>query len=266
MFTTAAIALGGNVGEVSQVFLRALWKLDQQCEVQLVSRSRNFQTRPMGDHAGGTFTNSVALLQTSLTAPELLKRLQDVELEFGRERTVQWGPRTLDIDLISYGHSIVAIDPEGEPDSRGTSATCHHSPLESYRGSLLVPHPGAWYRRFVLDPWCDVSPNWRHPVLGETVRELQQRILKDRLLISALGLEEPELEQFQERIQAEELTNRIAIADSPDANADIVFDFRPAEATSRSLRSIMLPGSPVGMSMAISILHAALDEPVPLSE
>jgi len=266
MSTTAAIALGGNVGDVPQVFMRALARLDQLTEVQLVGRSRNFETRAMGDQAGGTYTNAVALLQTTFTPSQLLCQIQQVEEEFGRERTVPWGPRTLDIDLLSFGHDVITLNSSGGPDAVGDVNTCHHRPLESYRGSLLIPHPGSWYRRFVLDPWCDVSPQFRHPVLGETVREMQKKLRESPLKVSVVGGGEQTLEQLQTAIKAAKLNEKTELADdASDTPATLTFDFRPIDKQTPHLpRSISLTDSPVGFRMAVTILNAVLDEPVPI--
>lgn len=188
---TTAIALGGNVGQVHEIFAQALAKLDAVTEIVLVSRSRNFHTQPMGENAGPAYVNAVALLQTSLSPQALLKQLQRVESEFGRKRETHWGSRTLDLDLLSYGSDCIHLTDLGEGDSASAPYPTGHRPLDVREGILTVPHPACWNRRFVLDPWCDVAPNWRHPVLGETVREMQCR-LADRPLVVDLPAITPE--------------------------------------------------------------------------
>jgi 2-amino-4-hydroxy-6-hydroxymethyldihydropteridine diphosphokinase len=117
----------------------------------------------MGDAAGDDFLNSAAELATELAPRELLQRLQEIENQFGRERTLRWGPRTLDLDLILYGD--VVID---EPD-------------------LQVPHPACWYRRFVLDPLAELAPEVVHPVKQLTIGKLRARLLDRPLRVCLAG-------------------------------------------------------------------------------
>jgi len=263
MFTTAAIALGGNVGQVPEVFQRALSRLDHLTGVQLVSRSRNFETHPVGDHAGGTFTNSVALLQTTFTPSQLLSHVQQIEAEFGRERGLVWGPRTLDIDVLSFGCGVVSLNALGGSGPEGSKGVVRHRPLDSYHGSLVIPHPAAWYRRFVLDPWCDVSPQWKHPVLGESVRELRDRLRKEVLDVSVVGGSESLSTQLCRSFDAAGIRSRLQLLDDQAVNPDLTLDFSGTPGP--RLRSIALTETPSGIRMAVTILRAALDEPVAIA-
>jgi 2-amino-4-hydroxy-6-hydroxymethyldihydropteridine diphosphokinase len=162
--TKCLIALGGNIGPVEQNFVLALDKLaDAECRI--VTRSRYYQSVPMGSDAGKTFVNAAALVQTNLSPLELLELLQKIEKECGRVRSVHWGPRTLDLDLLFYGQQI----------------------LQSER--LTVPHLGLWYRRFVLKPLLEIAPSWKHPVAGHTVKQLYQRLVELPLIIEVSGTE-----------------------------------------------------------------------------
>ncbi|HEY4606944.1 MAG TPA: 2-amino-4-hydroxy-6-hydroxymethyldihydropteridine diphosphokinase, partial [Acidimicrobiia bacterium] len=89
---------------------------------------------PLGGPDQDPFLNAVVVVETSLPPEEMLRRLHEIEQGRGRERTVRWGPRTLDLDIISS---------DGEPVDTGT---------------LQIPHPRAPERRFVLAPLCDVWP------------------------------------------------------------------------------------------------------------
>ena len=153
------IALGGNLHNSRRTFNDALVQL-QHLGCSDVETSRLKRTRPMGLEAGGDFLNAAAVLQTDQSPLELLKTLHDIETMFGRTRTQHWGPRILDLDLILYG-DVVSNVPE-----------------------LVVPHPAMWYRRFVLDPAVEVAAEMVHPILGESITQL-----RDRLLHRPLALE-----------------------------------------------------------------------------
>ena len=160
--TVCLIGLGGNVGLVERTIGEALEMMDSAgCRV--ISHSEYYQSVPMGVAAGGTFINTAALLTTHLGPLQFLRLMQDVERRCGRERTHCWGPRTLDLDLLFYGQQVINSEP------------------------LTVPHPGLWYRRFVLDPLLEISPEWNHPVYALTVHQLRVRLDQRPLIIDVNG-------------------------------------------------------------------------------
>lgn len=159
------IALGGNQGRVDETFERALDLINQTEETRVSRPSGHYTTSPVGTFAGGQFLNAVAQLETSLTPFELLAQLQVIETALGRVRTIHWGPRTLDLDVLFYGNSGELV-------------------LDS--PTLTLPHPHLWYRRFVLDPLSEISPLLVHPLIGSTVQNLVQR-LEIRPLVCTLS-------------------------------------------------------------------------------
>lgn len=160
--TGCLIALGGNQGPVGQTFERALGLLEQRgCRV--LDRSRCYRSEPMGAEAGSVFTNAAARISTHREPLQLLELLQETEEACGRQRTVHWGPRTLDLDLLFNGQEV----------------------LESPR--LIVPHPGLWYRRFVLEPLLEIAPDVVHPQNGLTIRQLWERMQQRPLVIDIEG-------------------------------------------------------------------------------
>ena len=130
---TVVLALGSNLGDRLANLQRGL---DAVCGDGLRCRavSAVFETTPVGGPAQDDFLNAVLLADSSLPAEVVLHRCQRAEAASGRVRTVRWGPRTLDVDVIACG-SEVRADPE-----------------------LILPHPRAHERAFVLAPWLDVAP------------------------------------------------------------------------------------------------------------
>ena len=166
------IGLGGNIGNVQDTFRSALNSLDSYPDLRVKQVSSNYLTPPMGDEAGVSYLNAVAELEVAFSPLELLDILQSVELKHGRERSANWGPRTLDLDLLLFGDTILA------------------SPR------LILPHSGCWYRRFVLDPFAEIAPGAIHPVKAVTIQELRDRILERPLTIGLTGGEPAECERL----------------------------------------------------------------------
>jgi 2-amino-4-hydroxy-6-hydroxymethyldihydropteridine diphosphokinase len=129
----------------------------------VVSVSRYHETAPVGDEAGAGFLNAAAELENSLTPLDLLDKLQAVERDLGRTRSTHWGPRTLDLDLVFWESQII------------------NSPR------LVIPHPAAWYRRFVLDPLVEIAPRFVHPVKQVDICTLRERLLVRPLHVSFAG-------------------------------------------------------------------------------
>ncbi len=148
--TDAWIALGSNLGPRREHLRAALGEL--RALGRLAAVSPLYETEPVGLREQPPFLNAVAQLQTALPPRALLEEMLAIEARRGRLRRLKDGPRTLDLDLLSYGAAVIT-----EP-------------------GLEVPHPRLHLRRFVLAPLAAVAPGWRHPVLGNTARELLERL------------------------------------------------------------------------------------------
>jgi 2-amino-4-hydroxy-6-hydroxymethyldihydropteridine diphosphokinase len=149
MATLALIGLGSNLGDRKANLDLAVATLSATPGVALRGVSSYRETPPVGGPADqGAFLNAAAALETTLDPEALLAVLHDVEARAGRERTVRWGKRTLDLDLLLFGDLI----------------------LRSPR--LTVPHPRMALRRFVLAPLTEVAADAVDPVTGRTVRGL----------------------------------------------------------------------------------------------
>ncbi|MBX6371832.1 MAG: 2-amino-4-hydroxy-6-hydroxymethyldihydropteridine diphosphokinase [Acidothermus sp.] len=141
----AVLALGANLGDPAATLQHALDAL--ALAVRVVAVSPVYETDPVGGPPQPAYLNAVAIVETTLSPRRLLTLVQVIEQAAGRIRTVRWGPRTLDIDVICYG-DLVSRDPE-----------------------LTLPHPRAAERGFVLVPWHDVDPDAVLPGHG-TIAEL----------------------------------------------------------------------------------------------
>jgi 2-amino-4-hydroxy-6-hydroxymethyldihydropteridine diphosphokinase len=146
----AAVGLGGNVGDVAATLREALQALDALPGTEVLRGSPLYRTPAWGNTGQPDFINAAALLRTTLDARALLDGLLDIERRFGRDRgadSAQWGPRTLDLDLLLHGESVA--------DEAG----------------LRVPHPHLHERAFVLVPLARIAPRMRVPGHG-AVEEL----------------------------------------------------------------------------------------------
>ena len=129
----AVIALGSNIGDTKANLDLALTMLREATDVKQVSSY--YSTKPVGYTDQPDFLNAVCIIETELPAMALLAMLQGIEKVMGRERTIKWGPRTIDLDIIQYGDLISKAE------------------------ELTLPHPRAHERKFVLDPWHEIEPD-----------------------------------------------------------------------------------------------------------
>jgi 2-amino-4-hydroxy-6-hydroxymethyldihydropteridine diphosphokinase len=165
------IALGGNIlsddTPLRETILAAIGEIAEEI-APLDKTSRLFRTPCFPAGAGPDYVNAAVALKTDLPAAEILARLHLIEARHGRERVQRWGMRTLDLDLIALGDSIL-------PDRATFEVWRALSPdLQRMRApdALVLPHPRVQDRAFVLAPLADVAPDWVHPVLGLTVLQM----------------------------------------------------------------------------------------------
>ncbi|NNE25028.1 MAG: 2-amino-4-hydroxy-6-hydroxymethyldihydropteridine diphosphokinase [Rhizobiales bacterium] len=153
------IGLGSNVegpwGSPEDTVRTALNRLDG-AKTKLVKASRPLSSKPVGPIEQDDYINAAAIIETSLQPEQLMQHLHDLELQSARHRTVRWGPRTLDLDLLDYDGLV------------------HHGQgqAEGCQKSLILPHPEIAKRSFVLAPVAEIAPDWRHPLTRKTAAEL----------------------------------------------------------------------------------------------
>lgn len=144
---TTILHLGSNLGDRKYHLEEARRQLTQCCGSIGVA-SALYETAPWGLETQPHYLNQAILLHTPLTAAALLHEMQAIENRLGRERTIHWGPRTIDIDMLFYNSDIIRSE------------------------QLQVPHPQITARRFVLVPLVEIAPDWVHPENGKTCSAL----------------------------------------------------------------------------------------------
>ena len=150
--TEALLALGGNLGDARETLVRAIAALTEAGDIRLQARSSDYMTPPWGVEDQPPFVNLCIAVDTALTPQALLARAQAIERAFGRDRASEqrWGPRTLDIDILTYD-DLVLNEPE-----------------------LTLPHPRLFERAFVLVPLAEIAPDLL--IAGIRVRDALTRL------------------------------------------------------------------------------------------
>ena len=143
----AWFGLGGNIGNVRATLRRARAGLATMASGPLLC-SGLYLSEPWGLTDQPSFVNQVVGFEPAKTLTEALEFIRAFETEEGRERKVVWGPRSIDIDILLWPNQT------------------------RYDSDLVVPHPRLQDRRFVLEPWVELAPNLRVPVLEQTVQDL----------------------------------------------------------------------------------------------
>lgn len=146
MKKTVYLSLGSNLGDRAANLVAAVERLGELGPV--VARSSVYETEPVEVTGQPWFLNCAVAIETELMPRQFLSRALAIEQDLGRRRTQNKGPRTIDIDVLLFGGSIVDTP------------------------ALTIPHPAMHERRFVLEPLMEIAPEVRHPVFKRTVREM----------------------------------------------------------------------------------------------
>lgn len=153
---TVYLSLGTNMGDKKKNLLAAIEKIGKLENTKVTSQSTILETEPFGYTEQDMFLNACIEIKTLFTPQELLEKLLNIELEMGRVRTIKWGPRIIDIDILFFDDEIIQDK------------------------NLAVPHPWISERMFVLEPLCEIAPNLIHPLERKPVATLK-RILEKEL-------------------------------------------------------------------------------------
>lgn len=160
MKNRAILALGGNLGDKRATLESAIAALDKTEGMRVKKQSSLYETVALTldgpDSEQPSYLNAAVEIHTSLKPKKLLAAIHEIENQFGRVRLARWAPRTLDIDIITYNTDLIETK------------------------NLIIPHPRAFERSFVLVPWLEIEPEAFLPGRGkisELVAELAQSVV-----------------------------------------------------------------------------------------
>jgi 2-amino-4-hydroxy-6-hydroxymethyldihydropteridine diphosphokinase len=148
----AFIALGSNLGDKRKNIEIAIEKIKEK-GIKILKVSSIIETEPYGYKDQDSFLNAVCLVETSLDPFSLLRVLLNIEEEMGRKRIFKWGPRNIDLDIIFYDDLVIESE------------------------ELIIPHPDAHNRTFVMGPISEIEPDFVHPVLKRKVIDIYNDLL-----------------------------------------------------------------------------------------
>lgn len=152
----AYLGLGSNIGNSVETLEQALHLLNASSHIEVTTQSSIYRTNPIGYVEQPDFYNLVAEVKTSLSPKALLSTILQVEQELQRVRTIRWGPRTMDIDILLYGDSII------------------HQP------QLHIPHPRMMERGFVLVPLYEIAGDLSIPGVEGSLKDRIKKLLPEQ--------------------------------------------------------------------------------------
>ena len=146
----AVVALGSNLDDRFDYLQKAVNEINSLTDIEILEISSVYETLPVGGPEQGNYLNAIVTLNTKFEAEELLLKLLLIELNLGRQREIAWGPRTIDLDLIWFEDQTINLE------------------------NLVLPHPRAHERCFVIKPWLEIEPKAR---IGNTeIREFLKNL------------------------------------------------------------------------------------------
>ena len=149
------LGLGSNVGDRLENLESALEKIGELPGTAVSALSSVYESAPVGYLNQNNFLNMIARISTKFSPEQFFKNTQKIEHDLGRTRKTRWGPRTIDIDILFWGDSVISTN------------------------SLKIPHPEAENRRFVLLPLCEIAPDFLMPPNGHRVSKVLENIVDE---------------------------------------------------------------------------------------
>ena len=165
MKKTVYLSLGSNLGNRAANLNVAIERLRELGQVRVVSSF--YETEPVDLANQPWFLNCAVALETEMMPRRLLRSVMGIEQVLGRRRLQVKGPRTIDIDILLFGNSVVDT------------------------AELIIPHPALHERRFVLEPLNEIAAEVRHPVLKQTIRELRDALPRNAGVVSVFQEAQP---------------------------------------------------------------------------
>ncbi len=148
------LSAGSNMGDSRANINGAIGMLSADDSIKNVVTSKMYVTKPYGGVIQDDFINCCIALDTLYSPAKLLEKLHEIEQAYDRKREIHWGPRTLDLDIVFYDKLVYEDD------------------------NLIIPHVDMHNREFVLKPLADLIPNFRHPILQQTVANLLKMLVE----------------------------------------------------------------------------------------
>jgi dihydroneopterin aldolase/2-amino-4-hydroxy-6-hydroxymethyldihydropteridine diphosphokinase len=149
------IGIGSNLGNKEENICKAIKLIGELDSTEVIDASSFYKTSPVGFVDQDWFINAVIKIKTYLPPNELMSSLLSIESSLGRIRKEKWGARTIDLDILFYGNIIL-----NEED-------------------ITVPHPHLHERKFVLEPFCEIEPEFVHPVYNKSILRLCNELQGD---------------------------------------------------------------------------------------
>ena len=144
-----------NLGNKLENIKQAISLLEKDDKIRNINTSTIIETEPVGPVAQDDFLNGVIVLETLFSPEELLEFIHEIETIGKRQRTIHWGPRTIDLDIIFFNQDVIQSK------------------------DLIIPHKEMQNRIFVLEPLAEIAPHLIHPILNQTILQL----LEERYII-----------------------------------------------------------------------------------
>lgn len=151
----AYIGVGSNIGNRNEKIKQALEYVNKPIHTKVTNESELIETKPVGYIEQDDFMNGAVEIKTLLGPKELIRFLKEIEKILKREKTVKWGPRTIDLDVLLYDNMIISTE------------------------EIIIPHPRMHERKFVLGPLAEIAPYKIHPILNKRIFELNNEINND---------------------------------------------------------------------------------------